>query len=154
LGGVVEAVPVLAQPGQEAGDVCEPVAGAVGRERTDRLSLRAAAEAVQDAPGRVGAQQSAVVGVIERRGDRRDRAFEAGEVRVALGQRAGGDEQRAQVDQRCGLRRDVERLVRERELAAREPAQDVAGRAPGQPGVDAARLLGGEECVADGKQRP
>ena len=71
--------------GEEGGGGGELRSGAGGGERAGRVVAGAAADAVQDAPGRVGAQQSAllvVVNLIEQPGDG---VLGAGEVRVALG---------------------------------------------------------------------
>jgi hypothetical protein len=115
---VLEAACSVAQPAEEAGDVGEARLGALGGVRAEWLAACAAAHAVKNTPGGVGAQDPAIVGVLEGGGDPRDRALEAGQVRVPLGQRATGHEQRPQVVERRGLRERVERVVGEREVAA------------------------------------
>jgi hypothetical protein len=103
---------------------------------------------VQDAPGRVGTQQSALLVVADLIEHPGDSVLGAGEVRVALGQRADGDQERPQVRERRGLLELVERGVRERELAAGQATRDVVGGTAVKPGVDAARLLAVKERLA------
>lgn len=108
---------------------------------------------MEHAPAGEGPQQLGVVGLVER-GDELCRGpLDPGQVRVALREGGGGDEQLAQVAKGGGLGELVERVVAEGEVAVDQPAQHAGAGAAVQPDEDAAGLVGGQEGVAQGDER-
>lgn len=93
----------------------------------------AGAQTVENVPGRERPQHPAVLGIVDGRDECVGEVHEPGEVFVAFGERAGGDEHAPQVlDGHAGWF-GVERGVRQWLFAAGDLSEQVGAAATGQP---------------------
>lgn len=138
---------MAAQSGEEPGRGGELGAAAVARGRGDRPVGLVGADPVQDVPCRERAQHVPVLGVVDGCHEGVDEGFEAGEVFVAFGQGAGGDEHPAQVLDRHPWWLGIERGVREWLLAVGDLAEQVGAAAACQPTEPCAWVVDREHGV-------
>jgi hypothetical protein len=152
LGGGDEIGLACAQPGQEPhGNV-----GLVADDRVPALSeltgLREARHPRAVMPAQVGGDEPAVGGLGHAGHATFGPPLIGGEITVALGQDAVGDEQLSQVLAPVGHHQGVEAVMAERDLSGGEGTDARAGVLPAEPRQPAPRDLHGGQGIDEGHE--